>query len=131
MADLTELQSSQTVKIAGANPSTGVEDNFAEVGTDGSLSTKQKQAASNAATNVAASATNVTLLAANTNRIGATIYNDSTSILYVKLGATASTTSYTLQMGSKTYYEAPYGYTGQIDGIWSVANGSARVGELT
>lgn len=131
MADLNDIQAAQTVKIAGANPSTGIEDNFAEVGTDGSLATKQKQASSNAASNVAASVTNVTLLATNVNRIGATIYNDSTSILYVKLGATASTTSYTLQMGSKTYYEAPYGYTGQIDGIWVAANGSARVGELT
>ena len=35
MADLTEIQSSQSVKIAGANPSTGVEDNYMEVDTLG------------------------------------------------------------------------------------------------
>lgn len=131
MADLTEAQSALTVKIAGANPSTGVEDNFAEVNSDGTVSTKAKQPATNTITSVASSASNVTLLAANANRLGATVYNESTAILYLKLGATASATSYTVQMGASTYYEAPYGYTGQIDGIWASANGNARVGELT
>jgi hypothetical protein len=37
MADLTEVQSSLAVKIAGANPSTGVEDNYAEVDATGAL----------------------------------------------------------------------------------------------
>lgn len=35
MADLTDLQSAQTVKIAGANPSTGVEDNYLEIDASG------------------------------------------------------------------------------------------------
>jgi hypothetical protein len=96
---------------------------------DGSINVKQQASTSNC-TNVASSATNVMLLAANVNRIGATIFNDSTQILYVKLGAVASTTSYTLQMGSKAYYEVPFGYTGQIDGFWVSADGFARVGEL-
>lgn len=88
-------------------------------------------ASTNATTSISASASNQTLLAANSNRIGATVYNDSSEILYLKLGAVASITSYTVQMDSKTYYETPYGYTGQIDGLWISANGSARVGELT
>jgi hypothetical protein len=37
MADLTELQASQSVKISGANPSSGAEDNYAEVTTNGNL----------------------------------------------------------------------------------------------
>ena len=37
MADLTDIQAGMTVKIAGANPSTGVEDNFAEVDANGRL----------------------------------------------------------------------------------------------
>lgn len=81
--------------------------------------------------NVASSASNVTLLASNASRLGATIYNDSTAILYVKLGATASTTSYAAQMATLSYYEVPFGYTGIIDGIWASANGNARVTELT
>lgn len=35
MADLSEIASSQSVKIAGANPSTGAEDNYLEVDTNG------------------------------------------------------------------------------------------------
>jgi hypothetical protein len=82
--------------------------------------------------NVASSATNVTLLAANANRIGATIFNDSTQVLYVKFGATASSTSYTVQVAASGYYEVPAPvYRGIIDGIWASANGNARLTELT
>jgi hypothetical protein len=83
--------------------------------------------------NVASSATNVTLLASNTSRKAAYIYNDSTEILYVKFGTTASSSSYTVQLGVGEYYELPAYpiYTGIIDGIWASANGSARITELT
>ena len=83
--------------------------------------------------NVSASATNVTLQASNASRLGWMIYNDSTSILYVKLAATASATSFTVRMLPEAYYElpGPHIYTGIIDGIWVSANGSARVTELT
>src|SRR5438093_7152437 len=46
-------------------------------------------------TNVPASTISVTLLAANANRLGAVIVNESTNTLYVKFGATASSSSYT------------------------------------
>lgn len=81
--------------------------------------------------NVASSATTVTILAANASRIGATIYNDSTQGVYVKFGTTASTTSFTVLLATNTYYEVPAGYTGRIDGIWVSANGNARVTEIT
>lgn len=82
-------------------------------------------------TSVAASITNVTLLSSNSTRLGATIYNDSMSLLYVKLGAVASTSSFEVKLFPLAYYEIPYGYTGQIDGIWSDTSGFARIGELT
>ena len=82
-------------------------------------------------TSVASSATNVTLLAANASRFGAMIFNDSTAILYVKFGATASATSYTVKMDAGDYFEVPYEFVGQIDGIWASANGYARVTEVT
>lgn len=82
-------------------------------------------------TSVASSASNVTLLASNANRKGATIFNDSTQILYVKLGATASTSSYTVEVQSDGYYEVPFNYTGIIDGIWASANGNARITEIS
>lgn len=81
--------------------------------------------------NVAGSASSVTLIAANTSRKGATIQNDSTAILYVKFGSTASSTSYTVLMQPQSYYEVPGGYTGIITGIWASATGNARVTELT
>jgi hypothetical protein len=87
--------------------------------------------ATGTSTNVASSASSVTLLAANTSRFGAMIFNDSTAVLYVKLGATASATSYTVKMDAGDYFEVPYEYTGIIDGIWASATGSARITEVT
>lgn len=82
--------------------------------------------------NVNDTASSTTLLASNANRIGASIYNDSTVILYLKLGATASTTSFTTKLRPEDYYEVPFGYTGIIDGIWaSDASGAARIVEYT
>jgi hypothetical protein len=79
--------------------------------------------------NVAASATSVAVFAqANGVTNGRTIYNDSTSVLYVKFGTTASTTSYTVQIAAGGYFEFPIPvYGGEVDGIWAVANGNARV----
>lgn len=81
--------------------------------------------------NVASSASNVTLLSSNASRLGASIHNDSTAILYVKFGTTASTTSFTVKMAADAHYEVPFGYTGRIDGIWASADGAARMTELT
>jgi hypothetical protein len=81
--------------------------------------------------NVNASDSSVTLLAANTARLGATIVNDSTVTLYVKFGATASTTSYTVKLLAGAYYEVPFGYYGIIDGISASATGVIRITEIT
>jgi hypothetical protein len=103
----------------------------AAVDANGALSTKEKRAATPTVGNVASSATTGTLLASNAARLGAAVYNDSTQILYLKLGATASATSHTVQLVAGAYYEVPFGYTGVIDGIWASANGAARVTEVT
>lgn len=85
-----------------------------------------------AVTAVNDAAISTTLLSANAARTGATVHNDSTVALYLKLGATASTTSFTVKMAADSYYEVPYGYTGVIDGIWaSDASGAARITELS
>lgn len=101
---------------------------------DGSAVTQPtKDAAASSATlsNVSSSASNVTLLAANASRRGAIFYNDSTQNAYVKLGATASATSfsYLLVPGQTLELPAPI-YTGIVDGIWASANGSMRVSEI-
>lgn len=95
------------------------------------LAVQGASASSSAVTQASSAATSATLLAANTSRIGATIFNDSTATLYLKFGTTASATSYTVQILPGGYYEVPFGYTGKIDGIWSAANGFAYVTELT
>lgn len=87
--------------------------------------------ASSSVTQVASSATNVTLKASNASRKGLSIQNDSTQTLFVKLGATASATSYTVKVTAGSYYEVPFNYTGIVDGIWASANGNAYVTEVT
>jgi len=87
---------------------------------------------SSTVTAVSRSGTSVTLLAANSNRKGATIYNDANSFLFLKLGASASTSSYTVRLVAQAYYEVPAKYTGIIDGIWASAGaGDTKVTELT
>lgn len=97
------------------------------------LSVTPTQPATSSVTSVASNVASVTLLAANANRKVATIVNDSaTANLYVKLGAAATTSSYTVKMVPGAYYEVPNPvYTGVIDGIWDVAVGNARITELT
>lgn len=93
---------------------------------------RQATAATATLSNVNDTATSTTLLAANTSRKGASIHNDSTAVLYVKFGTTASATSFTVKMAADAHYEVPFGFTGRIDGIWaSDASGAARITELT
>lgn len=80
--------------------------------------------------NVASSATNVTLFASNPAAKVRTVWNDSTAILYIKFGATASVTSATVPVASQGYYEFPQPlYAGQVDAIWASTNGNARTTE--
>ena len=63
----------------------------------------------------------------------ASILKNTTS-LYLKLGTTASATSFTVLIPHQGYYEMPANpdcYTGAIDGIWAAANGAVRITELT
>lgn len=77
--------------------------------------------------NVASSATNVTVFSASPNARGRAVFNDSTALLYLKFGATATTTSFTVQIPAGSFYEFPRPtYSGQVDGIWAAANGAAR-----
>lgn len=85
--------------------------------------------ATSTVTQVASSATSITLLAANSNRAEVIIYNDSTQILYVKFGITAANTSYTVQLASGDSLIED-NYSGRIDGIWVSANGNAYVTEV-
>lgn len=90
----------------------------------------QQRSTLSAHASVAASATNVTLLADQPLRSGGTIFNDSTATMYLKLGATASATSFTSIVRGNQYYEIPFGYTGIVDAVWASATGNARIAEF-
>ena len=93
---------------------------------------KEQRPATGTQSIVAASASDVTILASNTARFGATVFNDSTALLYLLLAnTTSSATVFTTKMPAGSYFEVPFGYTGVIKGIWASATGNARVTEIT
>jgi len=100
------------------------------------LPVKEITSSTSTQTSVASSATSVFLLQANSARRGATIFNDSTQILYVllsnqNLGLVATATTFTAQIAPGARYEVPAGYNEMIQGVWASANGFARITELT
>lgn len=103
------------------------------VAVSGTVTTSETNATTGTRTSVNDVATDVQLLASNASRRVATIFNDSTEILYLALGAAAaSLTDYTAQLFPRGYFETPYRYTGEIRGIWANnASGAARITELT
>lgn len=82
---------------------------------------------------VPASATSVTIKDANAARTALLIYNDADRALYLKFGAVASVTDFTVKLLPGGYYEVPGPvYSGVVDGIWDAApTGAARMTELT
>lgn len=79
---------------------------------------------------VASSLTVVTLQAANTSRISLKIVNDGSDTLYIKEGATATSTDFTWKVFADEMVIID-DYNGIVTGIWDVATGSARITETT
>lgn len=90
----------------------------------GSLSVAPTTAGTATLTAVAESASSVNVLAANANRLGAVLFNDSASACYIKFGTTASASSKTDRLLSRQSYPVPFAYTGRIDAIWDTAPGT-------
>ena len=84
-------------------------------------------------TTVAVAAVATTLLAANAARLGAMIYNDANTRLFVKLGAGASTANFTVRLDGQGYFELPFPvYTGIITAVRAAGPAaSVQVTELT
>jgi hypothetical protein len=82
-------------------------------------------------TSVAGAVTSTQLLAANSARKGAYVFNDSTALLYIKLGVGATTTSFSFELQPGFGWRLDDPYQGEIDGVWASATGNARVTELT
>lgn len=82
---------------------------------------------------VPASTSSVSLLGANASRKMVAIMNDSASVLYVKFGTTASSSSFTYKVPAQQTLELPSAgviYTGALDGIWASAVGNAVITEM-
>ena len=90
------------------------------------IKTELKRNANTTLSNVVSSITNVTLAAADADRKELIIVNDGNKNLFVKLGATASITSYSIKL-AKNETAVIDKYIGIVDGIWDVVDGSARV----
>lgn len=103
----------------------------------GLLLTNDLRAGTGTPTTVATSTTAVTVLAANANRKGGVVVNDSASDAYVLMATgTASSTVYTYPMAAKvgnisSTADIPAGYSGAISLILVSGTGNARVTEYT
>ena len=83
-------------------------------------------------TSVPATTTSVLLSSPGWMRPWVGIYNNSlTADLYIALFPTSSPTAFTCKLAPQGYYEVPLKYTGPVSGVWSAADGSALVTELT
>jgi hypothetical protein len=98
---------------------------------DGVVDTREANATVAATSNVAATTTSTTALAANPDRRGAIFYMDGNSVAFIKFGATASQTSYTVKVTRDGYFQVPAFYTGIIDVVFNNTNGTLRVTEIT
>ena len=120
--------SGEAYSLVGATANSSATARYIALTSSGEVLTLERENTSSTS-NVSGSASSVSLLASNTARKKAKFYNDSSAILYLKEGTTASTTSFTTKLFPEGYYETTY--SGAIDGIWSSATGAVRITELT
>jgi aconitase B len=89
-----------------------------------------KRSSAGTATSVTVIATSTIILNGNVGRIGATIVNSGPVVVYIALGFTPTTASYTVSLLSGQYYEVPFNFAGIINGITG-SSGTVLVTELT
>lgn len=128
--DVTTLNGSAStgIKVQRFKAGYGDDGSHRDVSPAFPLPTRQLSDGS-AVSSVAGSTSTVTLLSVNANRIGASVYNDSTSDVFVACAAGASSTAFSVKLASGGYFEVPFGYTGIVTAVWATATGSARVTE--
>lgn len=79
---------------------------------------------------IEASTSAVLLLSKNNRRIGATVFNKSNKILYIRFSDEPSESLWTVLVAPDSFVEIPFKFKGDIYGIWSGVNGSAKITEL-
>lgn len=82
---------------------------------------------------VSRSGSAVTLAAPNLARRGLNIANESSVMMFVKLGALATGSDFTVKLPPRANYELPFpDYTGLVTGVWATAGaGFAAVTEMS
>ena len=133
---VTTCNTGSVTLASQANPFTSalpISDDGGSITVDGTVTAEAETVSISSVTSATASASSVTVLASNANRKLAVFVNDADKIAYVKLGATASTTSYSYKLQPNSTLElAQPVYTGVVDAIWeSSPTGAMRVTELT
>lgn len=102
--------------VVGADAANGVDVDVTRV--QGTVTTQDVVAGTATLTNISGNTASATLLAANANRRGVVVHNDSTATLFLKYGLSASSTSYTYKIPPDATWEMPpIVYTGLIAGI--------------
>lgn len=72
----------------------------------------------------------VVIVAANPNRKGCIIYNNSSAILTLAFDGNDVSTKFTTKVGANSEYQVPFGFCGAIYGAWASVNGNAYITEF-
>lgn len=106
----------------------GTDGSAADVSENAPLPVRQPVAPTATVVSVADSASVQTLKVANSARKMLIICNNSTEILYVKLGSAASLSDFTYKVFANGHLELPQPmYTGIVTGIWSADGAGAAL----
>lgn len=118
----------QRVKLTLGND--GV--NNGDVSETNPMPSKSERSSSTTISSVTNQTSSGIALAANANRKGFIIHNDSTTTVFLAFGATASAAAFTVRLTSQATYILNSGaiYTGDVSRIAQAANGSLRITEL-
>lgn len=118
-----------TVNNAAGGSAVNIQDGGNIITVDGTVTVANDNGATSTTSSVASNVISVTLKAANTSRVKLVVFHDDVaSTLFIKEGATASSTDFTYKLlpGDTLIIDD---YTGLVAGIWSAATGNARITE--
>jgi hypothetical protein len=99
-------------------------------GSDSTIIVETEGASTATVTSVTVTTTSTQLLASNADRKMAMFHNDGGGLIWLKLGTTASATSFTARLNANDYYELPLPiYTGIIHAIANTGTRDVRITE--
>lgn len=127
MADLPITSDDGATPVSLVDPESS---NDVTVNADGSLNIKEPVSSTSTITQVTTTGTNTTLLAANASRKKAIIFIPNATVV-IKLGVTASATSFTYKITSNNTTLEIDTWTGQIDALSTSGSSVNNVTELT